>query len=104
MKSIWQKLKTRWGISSNFQVAVILLVFALTGFSTLFSHNYIDGLLGIDDDTAFWIELLVFVLLILPVFNMFLIIWGTLLGQRKFIVKFIKAKINFLKLLFLTYH
>lgn len=91
---IWLKLKKRWGISSNSQVAVILLAFALSGFSTLYSHRYIDKLLGITDDTSFWIELLVFVILILPIYNTFLIIWGTILGQRKFVIKFIKTKIH----------
>ena len=90
------RLKKRWGISSNIQVLVILLAFALSGFSTLFSHNYIDELLGIDENTAFWIELLVFALLILPIFNTFLIIYGTLLGQKAFFIKFVKTKIYLL--------
>ena len=94
--TILLRLKKHWGITSTLQVFIILLVFALTGFSTLFSHNYIDELLGIKDDTAFWIELLVFIVLILPIFNTLLIIWGTLLGQRAFFVKFIKTKIYLL--------
>ncbi|MFK5857008.1 MAG: prolipoprotein diacylglyceryl transferase [Bacteroidota bacterium] len=93
---IWLLLKKRWGISSNIQVGIILLAFALSGFSTLFTHRYIDSLLGITDETAFWIEILVFVLLILPIYNTFLIIWGTILGQRKFVIKFIKTKIHLL--------
>ena len=94
LTQIWIKLKTRWGISNNFQVLVILLAFALSGFSTLFSHRYIDLLLGITEATPIWIEILVFVALILPVFNIFLLLWGTLLGQRKFVVKFIDDKIR----------
>jgi hypothetical protein len=93
---MWLRLKKHWGIESNIQVAIILLAFALSGFSTLFSHNYIDELLGIDENTAFWIKLLVFTLLILPIFNTFLMIYGTLLGQRAFVVKFIKTKIYLL--------
>jgi hypothetical protein len=94
--TILLRLKKRWGISSTIQVLVILLAFALSGFSTLFSHNFIDELLGIDESTAFWIEALVFILLILPIFNTFLMIYGTLLGQRAFFVKFIKTKIYLL--------
>ena len=94
LAQIWIKLKKRWGISNNLQVLVILMVFALSGFSTLFSHRYIDLLLGITDATPIWIEILVFVVLILPVFNIFLLLWGTLLGQRKFVVKFIHDKIQ----------
>jgi len=94
IKSIWLKLKNRWGISSNIQVGIILLAFALSGFSTLFSHNFIDELLGITSETPFWIELLVFIILILPIFNIYLLIYGTLLGQRKFVIEYIKTKIN----------
>ena len=94
--TILLRLKKHWGISSNIQVLVILLAFALSGFSTLFSHNYIDELLGIDENTAFWIELLIFALLILPIFNTFLMIYGTLLGQKAFFIKFIRIKIYLL--------
>jgi len=94
--SILLKLKTRWGISSSSQVLVILFAFALSGFSTLYSHRFIDELLGIDENTAFWVEFLVFALLILPIFNTFLMIYGTLLGQKAFFIKFIKTKIYLL--------
>lgn len=96
MKNIWQKIKIHWGITNDFQVAVILLVFALSGFSTLYVHNYVDHLLGIDEGSAFWAKLLVFVLIVLPVFNTFLIIWGTVFRQQKFFRKFIKTKIRLL--------
>ena len=96
MKNIWNKIKSHWGISSNYQVTVILIVFALSGFSTLYAHNFIDSVLGIDEETGFWIKLIVFMLLILPTFNLFLLIWGTLLGQKKFFIQFIKTKIRLL--------
>ena len=96
VKKLWVRLKNHWKITSNIQVAVILLVFALSGFSTLYVHNYIDFLLGVDEESEFWIKALIFVLLVLPVFNLFLFIWGTLLGQQKFVIKFIKTKINLL--------
>ena len=94
MKNIWQKIKTHWGITNDFQVAVILLVFALSGFSTLYVHNYVDYLLGIDESSGLWIKLFVFIVIVLPVFNSFLIVWGTLFGQQKFFIKFIKTKIR----------
>lgn len=96
MKNIWQKIKTHWGITNDFQVAIILLVFALSGFSTLYVHNYVDYLLGIDEESGFGMKLLVFVLIVLPVFNSFLLVWGTLFGQQKFFIKFIKTKIRLL--------
>jgi len=89
MKKFWQKLKKRWGIENDWQVAVILLVFTLTGFSFLFINPLIDRLLGLTEEDPFWIKAVVFVIITLPVYNILLIIWGTLLGQHKFFKNFI---------------
>ena len=92
--NIWNKLKDRWGVETNFQVIVILLVFSLTGFSTLYVHNFIDFLLGVNENTSFWIKMVIFVFLVLPIFSILLIIWGTILGQKKFALNFVKYKIG----------
>ncbi len=92
----WNKLKKHWGIKSNFQVVVILIVFAVTGFSALYSHKFIDYILGIDSDTGFWVKLVIFVFMVLPLWTVYLFIWGTMLGQREFVTKFIKIKIKLL--------
>lgn len=94
MKKLWDKLKLRWGIENNLQVAVILLVFAVTGFSFLYINPFIDHLLGIEASDPFWIKALVFIVIVLPVYNVLLIFWGTLFGQyrffRNFVVRFFK--------------
>jgi hypothetical protein len=97
MKKIWQKLKTRLGISSDLEAAIILLCFALSGFSTLFVHREIDLFLGISDKTLFIVELIVFLLLILPVYNLFLLFWGSIFGKKEFFMKFIKLKLRFIR-------
>lgn len=89
MKKFWQKLKKRWGIESDWQVAVILVVFSLTGFSFLPVHRYINQILGITPEDPFWIKLIVFVIILLPLYNLLLLIWGTILGQGKFFRRFI---------------
>jgi len=94
--NVWSKLKIHWGVKTNFQVLIILLIFSLTGFSTLYIHNFIELLLGVNSETSFWIKTIIFVFLVLPIFSFFLFIWGTILGQRKFVTKFIKYKIDFL--------
>ncbi len=93
---IWNKLKARWGVETNFQVVIILIVFSLTGFSTLYAHNFIDYLLGVNNDTQLWIKIIIFIFLVLPIFSLLLFIWGTLLGQRKFVTEFLKYKIGIL--------
>jgi len=89
MKNLWEKLKKRWDIESNWQVAIILVAFSLTGFSTLYVHKLIDQLLGIDESSPFIYKLLVFIIIVLPVYNILLLIYGTLLGQYKFFKNFI---------------
>jgi hypothetical protein len=92
--NVLNKLKDRWGVTTILQVFVILIVFSLTGFSTLYAHNFIDFLLGINSDTSIWIKAIIFIFLILPIFSVFLFLWGTILGQRKFVTEFLKYKIG----------
>ena len=94
MKNIWIKLKKRWEVESNFQVAVILIMFACTGFSTLYTHEFINHLLGIDDGSHFLLRTVIFIFLILPIFNLLLYFWGIIFGQKKFVTKFISLKLN----------
>ena len=96
MNKIWRKLKKRWGITNDIQVAVILIVFALTGFSTLYSHRFIDYLFGVDDNSHFLLKTVIFIFLILPIYTLLLYLWAILLGQRKFFTKFIEFKLNLL--------
>jgi len=100
MKKFWQKLKSRWDIESDRQVAIILLAFTLTGFSTLYVHHLADEFLGIEEEGPFIYKVLVFVVIVLPVYNILLLVYGSLLGQYKFfknfIIKFF-SRIFFLK-------
>ena len=89
MKIFWEKLKKRWGIDNDWQVAIILLAFTLTGFTTLYVHQLIDQLLGIDKESPFIYKILVFIVIVLPVYNILLMIYGSLLGQYKFFKNFI---------------
>ena len=89
MRKFWEKLKKRWNIESDWQVAIILLAFTLTGFSTLYVHKLVDQMLGIDESSPFIYKVLVFIVIVLPVYNILLIIYGSLLGQYKFFKNFI---------------
>jgi hypothetical protein len=88
----WKGFKRRWQIEKDWQVAVILTVFALTGTTTMYVNRWIDTLLGLDESSSFWVKFLVFMIIVLPVYNILLMVYGTLLGQYKFfrffIVKF----------------
>ena len=100
MNEIINKLKTRWGVTSAWQVLIILSLFAITGFSTLYVHQFIDHLLGIDKDDSFWLKLLVFIFIVLPVYTALFYLWGIILGQKKFVTQFLTLKYNLLAKLF----
>ncbi|MCF8236146.1 MAG: hypothetical protein K9G67_14095 [Bacteroidales bacterium] len=85
-----EKLKKRWGIHSNWQVVVILIVFALTGFSTLYVEEQILFLLPLPEKQDWWVGLLIFIFLTMPLYNLILLVWGFLFGQFKFFWNFEK--------------
>ena len=88
--NLFDKLKKRWQIESNLQVVIILIVFACTGSTSVFVQEYVFSFLGVTPEMPFWIRTLVWLVTILPVYNVLLFIYGTLFGQRKFFTWFLK--------------
>ena len=79
------KLKQRWGIESNFQIAIIILVFAINGSLAVFLTNPITNILGIHKETT--VPLLYWPVRILAIFIIYqitLVIVGALFGQKRF--------------------
>lgn len=94
------KLQKRWGVTHIWQVIVILIVFALTGFSAMYIKRPIFALLGIDASTPFYIRALVWTLTVFPAYQILLLLYGFLLGQFTFFWNFEKRMINGIKKLF----
>ena len=96
------KLKERWGITSNFQLVIILIVFAITGSTSAWVTRPILAFIGIEKDTMnpfiYWPLSL---LLILPVYKILLIIIGTIFGQYRFFSQFVKKMFVNMRLGFL---
>jgi len=96
-----EKLKRRWNIQHNSEILVILLVFALTGTSTVYLYSFIKKWVGITPDTFFLFKLVAFILLALPLYNLLLILWGKALGQgaffRRFVRQFVERMLPFLR-------
>lgn len=84
------KLKLRWGIESNWQVVVILVVFSFTGFTAVFARRFVFDLLGIVEQDPFWLKTMVWLVTIFPIYNVFLLLYGTLFGQFEFFWRFFK--------------
>lgn len=85
-----ERLKTRWGITSTFQVFIILVVFACTGFTVLYVEEVIFQLLGIGEEKSWWLALLLFFLITLPLYNLILLVYGFVFGQFRFFRDFEK--------------
>ncbi len=87
---MFDKLKKRWNIQSNFQVFVILLVFAITGSATVYLKKMIFDLAGINQQTQLMAKVLFYIIVILLVYNVLLLIIGFLFGQFRFFWEFEK--------------
>ncbi len=81
---MFEKLKKRWNIQSNFQVVIILMVFAITGTSTVYVKKVIFDLIGITAETHLLLIIPVYIVVILTVYNILLLIIGSVFGQYKF--------------------
>ncbi len=88
--NIFDRLKKRWQIESNWQVIIILIVFSCTGFTAMYAKDFVFSILGVTPDLPLWLRILIWLVTILPLYNLLLIIYGTLFGQRKFFWWFLK--------------
>lgn len=96
------KLKEKWGITSNFQLVIIFVVFAITGSTSAYITRPVLALMGITKETMNpWLYWPLSLLLILPVYKVLLIIIGTLFGQHTFFWNFVKKMLIRMRLGFL---
>ncbi|MDO5104343.1 DUF6787 family protein [Capnocytophaga sp.] len=90
-----EKLKKRWNVTSNTQLWLILLTFTITGsLSAKVSRPFCDYI-GLDfnnlNPVLAWILRL---LIILPIYQLILLIVGSLLGQFRFFWAFEKKMLG----------
>lgn len=83
------RLQERWKVGSVFQVIVILIVFACTGFTVLFIKRPLFQFLFEGNVIPWWATWLYY-LLILPVYNVILLFYGFVFGQFRFFWNFEK--------------
>jgi ferrochelatase len=79
-----QKLKYKWNIKTNWDFVMIMLVFSIAGAFIGVERKGVFHALGITDHTPLWIKILVYLPLIFPLYQLNLIVFGTLLGQFRF--------------------
>ncbi|SMO63135.1 DUF6787 family protein [Gracilimonas mengyeensis] len=91
---IVEKLKSRWGIQSNWQVLIIMAVFSFAGMTVVFARKWAFNFLGVVESDPFWFKAVLWILLIFPLYNILLLAYGTLLGQFDFFWAFFKRSIG----------
>ena len=84
------RLQQRWGVDSGWQVLVILVVFACTGFTAMAIKKPIFHWLGVATDTPGWLKIVIYIFTVLPAYQVFLLTYGYLFGQFTFFWNFEK--------------
>ncbi len=84
--SIVQRLKDRWKLNNSLQLFLVLLTFACTGFTVLFLKKPIVGYFNPQQDNIWFI--IAYYVLILPIYNVILLIYGFIFGQFNFFWEF----------------
>ena len=100
-------LKKKWGITSNTQLAVIFIVFAITGSASAMLAAPLLEFLGVQPSDFIEVPLgkvfytLLRILIIFPIYQLLLIIVATLFFQFKFFWEFEKKILKRMGLKFL---
>lgn len=87
------RLKAKWNLKNTFQVIIILLVFACTGFTVLFIKKPLLMFIAGENGRSLLASILYYIL-ILPIYNVFLLAYGFLFGQFQFFWDFEKRSFN----------
>jgi hypothetical protein len=95
------RLKERWGITSDFQMVIIFIVFAITGSASAWLSKYACMLIGVTkEDLGFWFTPFR-LLMIFPLYQVLLVLIGFLFGQFRFFWAFEKRMLRGIGLGFL---
>ena len=90
-----KKIKEKWGITSNFQLIIILLVFSITGSVAVVIANPVLNLIGLERSTVVpWIFWPIRILIVFPIYQILILIFGGLFGQFKFFWNFEKKMLS----------
>ena len=89
-----ENLKKRWGITSNLQLVIIFVVFAITGSASAWLSKPVCNLIGITkEDLGLWFTP-VRLIVIFPLYPFVLMFFGYLFGQSKFFFPFSKKMLR----------
>lgn len=89
-----ERLKEKWGIKTEAQFWIIMLVFTLAGSSVVWVRKPVFVWLGVNAETPFGVKFLLWLAIIFPTYQVMLMLWGTLLGQFRFVWWFEKKMLR----------
>ena len=90
-----KKLKKRWGITSNFQIVIIFIVFAIAGStSALISGPLTEYLIG-DINMNSLIKFIIRIIVLTPIYQVLLLFFGFIFFQFNFFFQFVKRFLTF---------
>jgi hypothetical protein len=95
------KLKQRWGVTSNYQLTIIFIVFAITGSASAWLSKPFCTWIGISKETLGWGYYPLRFLLVFPIYQILLVLIGFIFGQFKFFWTFEKKMLRRIGLGFL---
>jgi len=87
---MFKKLKNKWGIKSNFQFWLVFCIFGITGTSMLFLKPPVFAFFGIDHSIPTVLYVLLYILIVTPMYFITLLIIGSIFGQFRFFWEFEK--------------
>ena len=86
-----KRFKEKWGITSNFQLAIILLVFSVTGSVAVWVAKPVLDLVGLDKEALSpWVFWPIRIFIIFPIYQVLIVLIGAIFGQFKFFWAFEK--------------
>lgn len=98
-----KKLKERWNVTSNLQLTLIFIVFAITGSTAAYLSKPVTTALGITkENLSLWLYWPFRLLIIFPVYQVILVIIGAIFGQFAFFWNFEKKMLDRMKLGFIS--
>jgi len=90
------KLKERWGITSNWQIVAILVVFSINGSFAAWVAGPVTNFFGLSAETTqpYILYIVLRILLIFPIYQITLPIVGFVFGQFNFFWNFEKKMLR----------
>lgn len=84
----------RMGIDNEKVYWLRMLAYSLAGITIVFVRNPVFHLFGITEKTPMWIKVLVYIPLISTTYMIGFVVYGTLLGQKEFVVGQAKKRLD----------